>query len=85
MISDAKFEHLLLKHSMALIGGCDEVIHDWQRRTEQDGKEIKPDKDLLVSIGLMYFQMMSELNRELKEIEESEKAGECPPEPSEAE
>lgn len=81
MISDAKFERLLLKHSMALIGGCDEVIHDWQRRTEQDGKEIRPDKNLLVSLGLMYLQMMIELNKELKEIEESEKASECPPEP----
>ena len=85
MISDAKFERLLLKHSMALIASCDEIIRDWQSRTEQDGKEIVPDKDLLVSIGLMYLQMMSELNKKLKEIEESEKASECPPEPSEAE
>lgn len=85
MIPDAEFERLLLKHSMALIGGCDEVIHDWQRRAEQTGNDIVPDKDLLVSIGLMYFQMMSELNKELKKIEESEKASECPPEPSEAE
>ena len=85
MISDKEFEQLLLKHSMTLIASCDEVIRDWQRRTEQTGKEIVPDKDLLVSVGLMYFQMMSELNKKLKEIEESEKASECPPEPSEAE
>lgn len=81
MISDAKFERLLLKHSMALIAGCDKVIRDWQRRTEQTGNDLVPDKDLLVSIGLMYFHMMSELNKELKAIEESEKASECPPEP----
>lgn len=76
MISDTEFEHLLLKHSMALIGACDEVIRDWQHKTEQDGKEIKPDKVLLINIGLMYFEMMSNLNKELKDAEASEKGGE---------
>ena len=85
MISEKRFERLLLKYSMALITSCDKIISDWQRRTEQDGNDIVPDKNLLTSLGMMYLQMMSELNKKLKEIEESEKESECPPEPSEAE
>lgn len=83
MISERDFERLLLKHSMALITSCDKIISDWQRRTEQDGNDIVPDKDLMVSIGLMYFEMMSSLNKELKNIE-GKKENEDP-EPSEAE
>lgn len=80
-----EFERLLLRHSMIFIEACDKVIRDWQRKNKQSGKIIRPDNDLLVTIGLMYFKFISELKKDLDSVEESEKASECPPEPSEAE
>lgn len=80
MISE-EFKYLLLKHSMILIEACDKVIRDWQNKVGQSGKVIRPDNDLLVTIGLMYFKFTSELKKDMDKAEESEKVSECPPEP----